>query len=243
MKSNGYCWRIRCGEILSRSCRGCQGSEGGSPGFGPGTFGQPSVHPGDIHGDDSNHMLKLGLGQPDIATSAQAEGAHRLGQSALDARPLAISGTPRFRLLLATNILQGFVQRARTQRDFAGVGLGSGAEGTAVTSGTGGAVKPNVDRVVAPRIADQRPVDAGPTGRADHLFGLPVDGVLLASLTLLANSRSGHQRCQSANENRFSSFSRLDPRKPRPQTDQIHRCGNRDVLEARFGLPPIAAAA
>ena len=45
------------------------------------------VHPGAIHGDDSKHMLKLGLGQPDRATSAQAEGAHRLGQSALDPSP------------------------------------------------------------------------------------------------------------------------------------------------------------
>ncbi len=74
-------------------------------------------------------------------------------------------------------------------------------------------------------------------------LGCEIQSVLPASLTLLANSGSGHQRCQGANENRFSSFSRLDPRKPRPQTDQIHRCGNRDMLEARFGLPPIAAAA
>lgn len=82
--------------ILSRSCQGCQGSESGSSGFGQRTFGQPGIHPCDIHSDDSNHMLKLGLGPPDRATSAQAEGAHRLGQSALDPSPLAIPGTPSF---------------------------------------------------------------------------------------------------------------------------------------------------
>ena len=134
-------------------------------------------------------MLKLGFGQPDIATSAQAEGAHRLGQSALDPSPFAVPGTPSFRFLLAANGLQGFMQRARTQRDFAGVGLGSGAEGAAATSGTGGAVKPDVDRVVTPRIAGRRPVDAGLAGRADHLFGLPVDGVLPALLDSVGEFR------------------------------------------------------
>lgn len=47
--------------------------------LGERTFGQLGVHARDINGDGGNHVLKLGLGQSAISTSAQAEGADGLG--------------------------------------------------------------------------------------------------------------------------------------------------------------------
>ena len=94
-------------------------------------------------------MLEFCLGQSKISTSAQTEGADGLGQRALDPGPFAVSVAPCVGCLLSADILQGFMEGTRTQRDLAWVGFGSGTEGAAGTGGASFTMKPDVDGVVS----------------------------------------------------------------------------------------------
>lgn len=50
---------------------------------------QPSVDAGEVNGGGDEEMLKVRLGQPDVARASQVEGTDALGDRAFDAGPLA----------------------------------------------------------------------------------------------------------------------------------------------------------
>ena len=86
------------------------------------------------------------------------EGADRLGQRAFDPGSLSVPVAPPVGFLQTSNLLQSFVQRARTQRDFSRVGFCPSAERSAGTGGACFTVKSDVDGVVAPIVVGRRPV-------------------------------------------------------------------------------------